>query len=68
MTRAASGQCPICDNAAKIVQIVDEKHPDCNKVTCPLYGVYVYTVVYGDTYFIPQLCHSGATITQKEHE
>ncbi len=40
MTHAVSGQCPICDNAASILQIVDEKYYDCNKVTCSRCGHY----------------------------
>jgi hypothetical protein len=40
MTQPASGQCPICNNPASIVQIVDERHYDCNKVTCPRCGYY----------------------------
>ena len=43
MTHAVSGQCPICGNTASILQIVDEKHYDCNKVTCPRCGHYALT-------------------------
>lgn len=40
MTQAASGQCPICDNSANLLQIADPAHYDCNKVTCPRCGSY----------------------------
>ena len=40
MTQAVSGQCPICDNSASVLQIVDPAHYDCNKVTCPRCGSY----------------------------
>jgi hypothetical protein len=40
MAHIASGQCPICDNTASILQIVDDKHYDCDKVTCPRCGHY----------------------------
>ena len=40
MTHAVSGQCPICGNPSNILQIVEEKYYDCNKITCPRCGPY----------------------------
>ena len=42
MTQYSSiGQCPVCNTASRISQVVDAKHFDCSEVTCPRCGYYM---------------------------